>query len=335
MSSKKPSTNPASGFIFEQPFMGFSTKVRTVPISKGKGSGGIQVHNMNYGGSCREELIWDAREFLQSKTITWKQVKGSWDRVATLVRNVDLDDSTLKQPSVTYLWLSGDSGGDGYDGYYDDPRPITICTRKCCANRFPDLMDAIVGPLAVILNPNRYTGDWWRTSVEECVHKSGELRWYGTDNFFLRHPVLTSLVLGMFRQAALLYQQGYDQAILEKIQRREVESCLTESDPERAMRILESLKPWLALKNSSIARNLPFPAKNWDRLKLLHRTAFNHGYDALFGEGIHQAWNLGESNKNNEHGNYNNRYDVTTGPSDYFSAGKKNGAAQRLLKLGK
>jgi hypothetical protein len=328
MSSKKSSVaGVLKGFRFEQPFMGFSTKFRTVPY---KDKGAPQVHAMNYGASCREELIWDAREYLQSKTVTYKQKPGTWENVATLQRIIDIDDRSLKQPFVTYFWFSGE---DDYDGSYNR----ATCMRPCCAARFPEVMDALVGTLGVALNPNRYVGDWWRTSPEEANKGNGdELRWYGTDNFFLRHPVLTSLMMGMFRQAFLLFQQGFDTSMLTAINRKEVEGCLTDSDSELAMRILTKLKPWIAAKSPMV--NLPFPSAHWERLRLLHRAAYNHGYDALFGPDIHKAWNLSEKSDKSDHGNYNERYDITTGPSDYFveaSRGKKNPSALRLRLLGK
>lgn len=325
MSRKKSSVaGVLKGFRFEQPFMGFSTKFRTMPL---KGPGAAQVHVMNYGCSCREELIWDAREYLQSKSVEYKQIPGSWDKSATLKRTIDLSHPSLKQPFVTHFWFSGEND---YDGNYSR----ATCTRSCCAARFPEVMDALVGTLGVALNPDRYVGDWWRTSPEEA-HKDDELRWYGTDNFFLRHPVLTSLMMGMFRQAFLLFQQGFDTRMLAAVNRKEVESCLTNSDPELAMRILNHLKPWIAAKSPMV--NLPFPAAHWERLRLLHRTAYNHGYDALFGSDIHKAWNLAEKGDKSPHGNYNERYDITTGPGDYFgtSGAKKNSAGPRLRQLGK
>jgi len=134
-------------FRYDQPFIGFSTKFRSTPkLGKGK----IQTHDMNYGGTCREELVWDAREFLQSRAVSWKTVRGSWHTTPTVIRGLDLDHHALKQPGVTHLWVSEDE-----DEYYGDGQ-VRLCRRLCCVGRFPEVLDAVAGPVAVLLNNDRY-----------------------------------------------------------------------------------------------------------------------------------------------------------------------------------
>ncbi len=312
-------------FLFEQPFVGFRTQFRSVPIA---GKDKPRTHTMNYGGSCREELIWDSREFLQSKAVTRKKKRNSWERTATLEHTLDLDHATLKQPEVTYLWINGEEDFDGH--------ALGVCRKACCIGRFPELMDAVVGPVAVLLNPDRYVGNWWKTLPEEVCGKpkhyqAEDMRWYGTDNFFLRHPVLTSLMMGMFRQGVLLFQQDYDEAIRKAVKRKDVEDCLTNADPVLAMRILRTLRPWIEVPQKYMVQNFSFPKGYWGRLRKLHRSIYRHGYDALFDGNLQHSWNIAEDNQKDS------RYEVTKGPMDYWGAtgGKTTPAGKLLAKLGK
>ena len=316
-------------FQYEQPFIGFRTQFRSSPVAnKGK----PRTHTINYGGDCREELVWDSREFLQNQSVRWSKKRNSWEKIATLSHTLDLDHSTLRQPGVTYLWINIHGG----DGDWDDIGFHGLCRRACCIGGFSETLDAIVGPVAVLLNPDRYVGDWWKTLPEEVFHKGTyhdeeELRWYGTDNFFLRHPVLTSLMMGMFRQGVLLYQQNYDEAIRKAVKRKDVEDCLTNADPVLAMRILRTLRPWIEVPQKRLASNFSFPKGYWDRLQKLHRSIYSHGYDALFDGDLHHSWNIAGG------GEKGNRYAITKGPMEYWgtTGSKVTPEGKRLTKLGK
>ena len=308
------------GFHFDQPFIGFHTSFQTLPL-QGKLKK-EEFHTMHYGGSCREELVWDTREFLQGKTISWKTERGTWKRTPSLNRTINLDHPKLKQPLVTYLWVNDEEDWEG--------NMRQVCKRPCCLGTFPELLDALVGPVVVALNPDRYEGDWWTTSLEEALPKKhmNELRWYGTDNFFLRHPVLTSLVMGMFRQAILLHEQGFDEAILKAVGRKDVEECLTNGDPALALRILTAVKPWVAVPSRFAAANFSFPALYWHRLAQLQKAIYKYGYEEVFGKTIHDGWGLASAE---------NRYAVSNGPMAYWgTTGSKVTAAGKILaKLGK
>ncbi len=327
MSSTKQPTRPLSHFLYNEPMVGFMTRFRTHPLNGGKS----RTHALDYGGTCREELIWDTREHLRSSSTTSKKLRNSWRRLSTTTHEIDFDAESLKQPSVTYLWKNDDND-DGSE----------ICKRPCCTSRFPEVMDAFVGPLGVVLNPDRYEGNWWTTSVEESKGVTtgiGEYRWYGTDNFFLRHPVLTSLMIGMFRQGVLLFEQGYDTDILRTVKRKEVEEALTNSDPKLAMKILKSLRPWIEVPKW-MAPNFPFPRGHWDRLGQLHRALYKYGCDEVFDGSPRAGWNVNTPEEmESETGGIvcHDRYEVSVGPVDYWGnpGTKATAAGKRLAKLGK
>lgn len=323
MPRRKKSSTPGvlKGFHYDQPFIGFRSQFRSVPIGKGKSV----TRTINYGGSCREELVWDAREYLQSQSVSWKKVRGTWRNKVTLTSTIDIDAPALKQPLVTYLWVNEED----WDGNYKQ-----ICRRACCLSSFPELLDAVAGPVAVLLNPDRYLGDWWTTSAKETL-AGGEMRWYGTDNFFLRHPVLTSLMMGMFRQGVLLHQQGFDESILKSVKRKDIEDCLSNADPVLAMRILRRLRPWLEV-TKNLSPHFAFAKGHWDRLGQLHKAIYKHGYDTLFDADIQRSWNIGAP-ETDEFGDVidNDRYGVPNGPVAYWGSSNQTEAGKRLIKLGR
>lgn len=302
-------------FRYNQPFIGFRTQFRTVSI---KGKTKARTHTINYGASCREELVWDTREAFETKITERRQKSCSWEIQTIPTQTLDLDHPSLKQPEKTYLWFDTSEGYDDSDG--------SVCKRACCLHYFTEVLDAIVGPIAVLLNPDRYVGDWWTTASSEAS-KGKEIRWYGTDNFFLRHPILVSVMMGMFRQGILLDQQDFSEAILKAVQRKDVEDCLTNADPVLAMRLMRALRPWIEVEKWQT--NFTFGQGYWDRLGLLHRAIYKYGYDVLFDGNPQESWNIAPG--------HSGRHDISNGPFAYWGGpGKKvTKAGKRLAKLGK
>jgi hypothetical protein len=283
------------------------------------------------------------RETLQTPLISVKNIRNTWQKERRLIRRPDIDHESLKQPGVTYLTLT--TFPDEYDCYGE--HAFVPCTKPCCIAGFSEFMDAFAGPLGVVLNPERYTGDWWVTEPDECVKQNSGygdkvFRWFGMDNFFLNHPVLASLVLGMFRQGALLFAQGFDQAVLKKVTRKEVVDALSNSDPVLAMRILNKLRPWIeAGTNVGNASAFPFPAGYWDRLPLLYKGIYKYGYEEVFDGSLMGGWNIGpryggEGEVLDEDA-VNDRYEVANGPLEYWGTKGRNktAASKRLESLGK
>lgn len=337
MSRQKKSTvaGVLRNFMFDQPFMGFSTKFRSQPLRGGK----ARTHILNYGGSCREELIWDTREYLQQKSVATQKIRGTWRIRQVKTHRLDVDHRSLKQPNITHLWLNED---EDFSGDFSK----LVCYRACCVDKFLEMMDALVGSLGVVLNPDRYEGNWWVTGPEEATKKitygPPEYRWFGIDNFFLHHPVLTSLVMGLFRQGSLLFQQGFDEAILKTVKRKEVEEALTNSDPVLAMQILTKLRPWIEVPQKGYLNLAPFPRGYWNRLGLLHRALYKYGYDEVFAGDLQNSWNIHDSEEGGDEDLIENnpRYEVSTGPMKYWGTYRNLARTvsvdgKRLAQLGK
>lgn len=322
---KTPATETLKRFLFHQILTGFHTKFRSIP-QPGQREG-ARTHHIAPLSDCREELVWDAREVFQDKVITWHPIVGSvWRKNAKLTRSLDISHPSLKQPGITYLQVASDIGEGG-----------SACHRECCTGQFLEVMDAVAGPVAVLLNDDRYVGDWWRTSHEEATTDGGGLRWYGTDNFFLRHPVLVSLIVGMFRQGVLLFQQGFGDAILKAVSRKDVADCLTNGDPNLALRLLTKLRPWIETSDPKLTASFPFPKGHWDRLTQLHRAIHKYGYEDLFKADLQKSWDIDPKGVNGVAGLAQGRYNVPNGPAAYWGGLGNQGvtdAGSRLAKLG-
>lgn len=247
-------------------------------------------------GPCREEVIYAIRQRMQDEGYSHIAGRGWNDRSFKKKpgTGLDLEDSTLKQPGLSFLHAC--EGGNGYDD-----EPGHICKRRCCIEPQLALLDALVGPACVLLDYDRYVGDWWQTSLEEFVTESRinryepkqrMYRWYGTSNFFLRHPALVSIVLGLFRQAFMIASCGAEAALLKKIDRKEVEDCLSNADPALALRLIGQARPWL--ESSKGGTFFPFSNNNFRLLTDLHKAIYRHGYDEVFGGDLESSWDLDE-----------------------------------------
>ena len=333
MSSRK---SPIARLRYQQPCMGFVAHFRTKAVKEVVKDESIewrsrnrrrfpnsppQGHGLRLYNDCREGLVWDVKEIFQDYTVEWaRKASDSWTRVPILQRTLDLDSAALKQPGRTFLFMGDDDE--------DSQLRAGYCARPCCVGERIETLDALVGPLAVLLNNDRYTGNWWTTSPKESGAVGNEVHWYGTDNFFLRHSTLLSLMMGMFRQAMLIFQQNLNSGLLKAVRRKDVENCLTNADPELAMRILTTLRPWAEVPchPNTVGVHYPFPKGHWPYLRQLHRAIYKYGYDEVFGMNMEKSWQLGAEG----------RYEVPNGPRVYWGWGgaRPNEAAKRLAKLG-
>lgn len=278
-------SNPGITLGFDQPYMGIHAKYGTESLGKKKG---LLIHTFDGGGECREETAYAVAHALKQRVVTVKKVRGSWRSVETQTHSINLDAPATKQPNATVLLLYND--GDGYRGS-DVGIP---CTRPGCLQSLIESFDALVGNVGVLLDPDWYQGDWWQTRPEECIRKwrdSPAFHYYGTSNYFLQHPSLLHIVLGLFRQVYLLRQQNQDVDLLGALNREDVVEALTNGDPELALQNLEKIRPWLEVGGNH-KQGYPFPRGYWNRLVNLHKAIYNHGYEEVFGGSIEYRWGL-------------------------------------------
>jgi len=274
------------GFVFQQPFIGFAAKVGARALGDKKS---LKLYPVSDDGTCREEALYSAQVQLKQGTFSTKRIRGSasWEREETQTHTLDLDTPETKQPGLTYFFLN--SHDDDYDR-------DTMCQRPCCQGTLVEVMDALVGNVGVLLDPDWYQGNWWETTLEDNLKKKDRyggkpFHYYGISNFFLRHPALLHAMLGLFRQTYLIHCQNFDGPLRASLNRNDVVKALSQGDPELALHNLEKIRPWLELNVKPI-HLYPFPKGYWYRLIQLHKAIYKHGYEEVFGGSIEQGWDL-------------------------------------------
>lgn len=318
MSDTHPLRVAGDRWQFCQPNLGFEAKY--VSVDK---DGKREVRHMRHMAACREGMISRARKDFQDLFCTKKSTGAmSWnfqfEKAETVI---DLGDLAAKNPGDTKLLVNAGM------------------LTKAQISLFLQVSDYLVGNVCVLLNPDeRVEGEWWRTDPEDCMvpDAAGKncVGWNGTDNFFLHHPALASLVTGLYRQALLLTKAGYGEEILKCVDREKVDKALTTGSWRQALANCKKLRNWIEVytPNGAYQFNFPFPEGYWLRFMRLHQALRRHGYQEVFDQDFVAAWNLLSKNANWT-GMYN------------FWGNKKGEAGQensqqaerrrRLMKLGK
>ncbi len=325
MGQKYPlSKNP--GWRFVQFSVGLRAPIQTVP-TEGK-SKGSKVY-INASSTCREGVVGNVRNRLSSAL--GRNAGGSWGQTQyTQHWQADLNLDSLKAPGESYLQV----GRGHITQYHQLPNPKAGQVRprarywaarydrgrkwgdrathlqpefilghlrltKSRVQDFIHFCDAIIGPITVLLNPDRFQGNWWETSVEEALRRNQDscLRWYGVDNTVIAHPALVSLYTGLARQCALLARCNIRDEVLRSIDRKELRACLTQSDPEAALRIAKTMRRWIEVPVPKYgdASNIPVPIGGFKKIPALHKAIYKHGFDKTFGRQFHEGWALGQS----------------------------------------
>lgn len=290
MSDQHPLRAVGDRWQYSQPNLGFEAKYVSID-QEGK----REVRSMRHLATCREGMISQARSDFQgifckkksNGTMTWN---FSFEKSEAVI---DLSDPVVKEPGDTRLLVNA-----------------SMLSRKQHAT-FLQVADYIVGNVCVLLNPNeRRTGDWWVTDPEDCLvpDAAGKncVGWNGTDNFFLHHPALTSLVTGLYRQALLLTKAGCGEEVLASLDRGKVEEALTNGSWRQALANCKKLRSWIEVytPGGHNEKNFPFPEGYWLRFMRLHQALRRHGYQEVFDQDFVEGWNL-LSKESNWTGMYN------------------------------
>jgi hypothetical protein len=302
---------------FSQPNLGFRAKY--VSIDK---EGERSEHSMLYLSTCREGVVSQARKKFQ-ETFTTKNRTGHrvWNfSFETGEDRIDLADSTVKGAGDTKLLINA-----------------SMLTREEQAV-FLQVTDYLVGNVCVLLNPDeRDEGEWWRTDPDDCltpdIAGNNCVSWNGSDNFFLHHPALLSLVTGLYRQALLLTQAGFGEEILGVVPREKVDKAMTTGSWRQALANCKKLRQWIEIytPGGNHQINFPFPEGYWLRFMRLHQALRRHGYQKVFDQDFTAAWNLLAKNSNWS-GMYN-FWGYKKG--DDSGDSRQSDRRQRLMKLGK
>lgn len=307
---RRTKRHPLAGRLrYETPALSFQSAFVVRPLQKGKRKA---LHTVENGSCCREEVLHETQRDLKYSIFRAERIARTWETKEIRTGHLDLDDPATKQPGLTFLRVDVmDEAG-------------FVCMKPCCRNNLVYLLDAIVGQVGVLFDPDWYQGNWWETQPEDNreANMYSNFSYYGVSNFILRHPALLHSVLGLFRQAVLLYGQNLDEPVLSRLDRVEVKKALTEGDPELALRNLRKIRTWIEVPGP--ARSYPFPTGYWSRLLQIHRATYKHGYSKLFNGGVEHSWDLGVRG-----------VEGVDGACGYWGGRRGTPAGKRLAQLGK
>lgn len=293
----------AKGWTFVQPSIGLETKARFRSLATGE----VTDLSRQIFDTCRERTITYYRDWLKNTIID-----GAKKRKSEIILNAPeilIPGATVL--SVFHVALVNSGRSEGRPANF--PNPINFPTRedwlKYEANFVP-IMDALVGLPALLLNPERLPGDWWRTPPEKlwfdrnpaAGSPSWHTRWQGADNSMLYHPALLAIIMGLFRQAHILFTAKQWDAILEAAPRAKVEKALTECDRKLAEELVHKLRLWINVPPAPGGdySNFPFPwyvrkkkqVSYWQRFVHLYRAIEAHGMGKVLGGDIAENWGL-------------------------------------------
>jgi len=265
---------------------------------------------------CREGVIHGVRRKLgEALGFVRNDEHCFWRKSFVLHSSPDMNHESLKQPGLSWVAVKGTH----ISGYRMGPNPhygkrpkweygsdshhvrkpfvrsegATVLSDEDVDN-YLRLCDAVVGPITVLLNPDRYTGNWWRTEVGDSMQRDGFLRWYGIDNTALWHPALVSLYTGLVRQCAFMARTGVVDQVLSDVEGLGLEECLTESDESLALEIMKKMEKWIAVPRpkSGGVENIPIPRGTLNKITSLHKALYNHGFSKTFGRSMLAGWNV-------------------------------------------
>jgi hypothetical protein len=318
MADQHPLCKAGAHWTFIQPNLGYQSKYMSVDKDDKK-----QEHSLRHMATCREGVVSHTRGsfqkvFCQKRSDGVKAWSFNFEKAEDLI---DLANPSVKKAGDTKLLVNAS---------------MLSKTRQ---KQFLEVADYLVGNVCVLLNPHeRVEGEWWVTDPDDYLiaDTSGKncVGWNGTDNFFLHHPALISLVIGLFRQALLLTKAGYGAKVLETVERSKVDKALTTGSWRQALSNCRKLRTWLEVytpSGNAYIQNFPFPEGYWLRFMRLHQAIRRHGYQELFGEDFAGRWNL-LSKQYNCSGMYSF---WGTGDNNAADGTLQNTARKRLMKLGK
>ena len=254
-------------FINTSSPMGFETIIKVKKKNRLSGKISYQKLRISVAANCREVLAYKVRDRLIKE-----HLKARIDLI--------LDWPEGHQPDITVL-----------KAYNTGSSKLPSNIKSAI-----EVNDALTGIVCLLLNPNRYYGNWWRTPIKQThTHTVGNsyFSWYGTDNFFLAHYSLLSLVFGVFRQALSISKSDQGQVIERLAPRKEVVKALNQSDPDRALYLFNRLQPVFTAHSNYTASTIPIRGANFNFIIELHKALYKYGFTKVLGS-PEEAWRLKE-----------------------------------------
>ena len=290
------------------------------------------VRSITHGSTCREGLINNVRAAFQALTTEKTSVgERAWQLEPKKTFDIVLDDEKIRGPGMSRLWIDArwlrpedyDPASGGFDKKF----------RRIKLDEFLKVADIVVGLPAALLNPDRASGEWWRTDPEKAL-AGGRIYWDGADNTVLQHPAVMAVLTGLYRQAFCLCHGGFGPQILETGSYEEVRGAIDAAEWKPIFGQCEKFRPWInvPVPNGGYPQNFAFPwhppkskrVSYWQRFVRLQRALRRHGFNEVLGEDICSGWALLDKGTQ-----YSGAY------SFWGEEKKLTGAHKRVMQLGR
>ncbi len=277
-----------SKWIFNQPEVGFKAYYFAVTTETKRS----RVRSIQTSCTCREGVITNTRQGFQNGLLNNEErancrEAGNWTAVQPpkQLREVDLAaEAGKKKPTELKI--------QHYKGFLDQYHKPNFSVEE-----FLKVCNVVMGPVCVLLSPNRLDGDWWKTDPEKSV-KGGApnewLHWNGSDNWFLAHPATLGIATGLYRQCYHLCGAGLGEQIIETLSEEEVEEVMSSNSQKLALQLIKKTRDYIEVPvgTNGYPYNYPFPIGSWRLLQRLQRAIRRHGYEESLGQSFADGWAL-------------------------------------------
>ena len=285
--------------------------VKTSLVAVGPGAVRGRVYKVQGAGGCREGTIHNLRQALLHKVTRNMPVQRgnphgfSWrSSIRRVTHEVNLEDLRNTRPGLTTLAIrrgaivpiSPTAARSSVRRYRSGARNRAARNQSDVTNqeavKFLHVADAIMGPIGVLINPDRPQG-CCKASTTRNAGKN-LLVWHGVDNTILYSPALVAMFAGLYRQCALLCKAGYADEILSVVDRSWIRETIEKVDEESALEIVQAMKKWIEvpIPRHGHRSNMVFPPGYFTRLLQISRAVEKHGPRAVFSEGFVKGWTL-------------------------------------------
>lgn len=235
---------------------------------------------------CREGTIHNLRTQLLGKLCQREKLKKrnpytSWEAMGyRLTNTIDLEDPRNKEAGRTTLFIHKQAIGNR------------------AYRKFLHMADAIMGPIGVLINPDRPRGCCKISTAHNA--RTNQLVWHGVDNTILYSPALIAMFAGLYRQCALLSRAGYADEVLSIVDRNWIRETIERADEESAREIIQLLKRWIEtpVPRHGYRTNTVFPMGYFSRLVQVSRAIEKHGPRAVFSSDFENSWGLTQAKIN-------------------------------------
>jgi hypothetical protein len=302
--SKHPLSQEPEWYFTQYPVQ-IHAPIYRVPDAGSKAKRGIFA--IDAYSTCREGLMNQIRrQISDSCGEVESRTRGGWKKDWAPKASVDIEHPTLRQPGKSFIAVDSShitanhlikTGGPSQRNWGAPKRATNVEIQA-----YLDICDAVIGPITVLMNPDRYQGNWWSSTPGESREDKKHLgqtkkmlRWYGVDNTCIAHPALASLYSGLARQCACMARTNMVDQVREDVEGLGLKECLTTSELDLALIIVKKMRRWIEVPvpKGGLQSNVPVRLGSFSKIPALHKAIYTHGFGKTFGATFLEGWAAG------------------------------------------